>query len=318
VYGCTDLYTFHRSAVLWRTTGHFYGLIEIPGVGSGYNMNLPHVAALLVPLAPLSFAPAAAIVQACNLSGLVWLTWRLKLGAAATVALLLSPAWLAQVSLGQFGIALACLVTLAWLADREGRPIRAGVWFGLAIACKPFVLPVLAWWALSRSWAALTSAVVVSAVLVLGMATLGYDAYEEWQATVHLMPAHYAANVALWGALRRSALPSEWYQVVWAFSATVIVGVAVLRARRLPLDLAWLVLLLASILASPLGWTYYGLMLVGPLSALISQWRWQWWALWLPPGYGSPILSLGTCAWLVAWGSSLRPLDTARSTVSER
>jgi Glycosyltransferase family 87 len=286
-YTFGDFWTFWHSARAWLDAGHFY-------VGEGTaNMNLPHVAVGFVPLALLPLPLAMFAWQFLNLGLLVWVVWTLDLPLAAVVALLLSPAWNAQACLGQLAMVVGVLVLLAWRAARTGRDLEAAVWIGLAIAAKPFILPVLAWWLVRRQWRALAVVgLVVVGTLALGAVSLGAASYVEWYHTLPNMPAGERLNVSL----------QQLGRGPWAVLAVLLAAGSTWAATRVSVDRAWFLLLLAGILISPLGWAYYGVLLIGPLSVL--QPRWALAGLWIWPALGG--VGGTTLAWCATWAGYLR------------
>ena len=305
-YGWGDFALFHESARRWLDSGLFYS-----GTAS-LNMNLPHVSVLFVPWAALPLPVAWVTWQATNLLLLAVLIRWLALPRAWVLAVLLSSAWLMQAALAQIAVVLAVLVTGAWHCHRRGRGGQAGIWLGIAVAIKPFLLPLVAWWLLRREWKAAGTALAVGAgILILGLLTLGTSAYEQWVATLARMPDSEPLNIALWGAVRR-AVRIEWQRAAWLTAASLVAIGTAIRVRHVSSDRAWVALLIAGLLTSPLGWAYYGMLLIGPLSTLArSEWSVAWWGLWIPAGVGMPAWSIGTLAWALAWGAAIAPTKPA-------
>ena len=196
------------------------------------------------------------------------------LGQPATVSLLL----------GQMGALLTLLITAAWLADRHNRPLVAGVLLGVAIGTKPFLIVFVGYaiWRRSRPLAS-GMAAGVAGVLLVGLVAAGVAGFRSWFAAIgQISWIAHVANASLYGLLTRTlsitpdilhatplAVRPELVQPLWVASAAAV-GVIGLRAlvRTCNRDIAWSVLLIGSLLVSPLGWVYYGTMFGGPLLAV--------------------------------------------------
>src|SRR5262249_43199845 len=143
-----DFDTFWRSAVALRLGGDLYHTgAELP------NLNPPLLAVLLAPLSWLDVLSAYHLFALVNLvliiGPVIAMAGRVNLPARpamlSVAALLLSSPLQATIALGQIYGLLTAALTVAWLADRRGRSVLAGVAIGLAIALKPSLLPLLAW-----------------------------------------------------------------------------------------------------------------------------------------------------------------------------
>jgi hypothetical protein len=302
VYGAQDFASLHDTASLWLRTGEYR-------TGIGSNLNLPHTTLLLVPAGLLPLFPAWIGWQALNILCLAAVAWRLR-GLLTTPTLLLlviTPAMLAQIVCGQIAGVVALLVDTAWRADRDRKATRAGVWLGCAIAMKPFLLPIAAWWITRREWrstgAALATAAAISGV---GLLLFGDAAYREWLSTLGQIDWYQlGANASLLGAVRRSGLPEGIQHPIWlvaCFGIAVATALAMRRSRNI--DRGWTLLLVASLLLSPLGWTYYELMMIGPLVSVARSTRWTTEACllaWIPPAIVPSPFSIATVALLTIW-----------------
>ncbi len=63
---------------------------------------------------------------------------------------------------------------------------------------------------------------------------------------------------------------TPWLAIV----AVVTIAATLKRARRVSLDEAWVLLWMAGLIASPLGWSYYVWWAMGPFVAVAHQRRW--------------------------------------------
>ena len=203
---------------------------------------------------------------------------------------------------GNYGALLALPVTLAWLADRRRSPAAVGAWAGLALATKPFLGLVAVDWILRRqAWTLLFAALVGAACLGVGLATFGPGTTVAWMAQLREVQWTWAAmNGSVAGLVSRCLDASPYHvplvvapRLAAALSSTlalVIAGVSLFVARTADADRRWALLLLACLLSSPLGWIYYGWIVVAPLWLL-----WQAGRLWTPglwlaaPGLFAPM-----------------------------
>jgi hypothetical protein len=111
-----------------------------------------------------------------------------------------------------------------------------------------------------------------------------------------------------------SRLPFETPRVLWIGMGVALGAVTIWRTRRWTLERAWMPLVAASLLGSPLGWVYYGIWLLP--GTKLSLWTRGIGRLWCTPillvltlGNVSAALwaTLGSCyGWtlLALWGRS--------------
>lgn len=308
------------------------------------NLNLPHTMALLRPLARLSdgaalltwMALGLALGLAASVASIAALGWRLRPLPALLVALYLV-AWApsaAVTSTAQITFYVTAPVVAGWLAFRRRRPVAAGAWIGLAAAIKPFLLIFLPYFLVRRDYRALAAMLaVVGAVIGIGLAMYGPGAYAEWlgQLPDVTWSAHFL-NASLLGLLQRLIGRSGHATLATApglvaplcAALALAVGVATLWAVRRParhsrqVDGDWAAVLLASLLMSPLGWSYYLWIAVWPVAAVIAAarpWRqarpadawlvpglagWLWWGAMTEWGQPHPLATL-TAASLYFW-----------------
>jgi alpha-1,2-mannosyltransferase len=263
------------------------------------NLNLPHTNLFMLPLALLPARTALHVWVLASLAVFGWSTW----ASVRALGWRLPPlSWLALgVYLVTWGPAASfsltvqlCFllmgpVTAGWLAARRGHPAAAGAWLGLAAAIKPFLLVFLPFLVLRRDLRGLIAFVLVASALVGGgLAVFGPGAYGEW---LHQLPrvswgSHYM-NASLAAVaerlLGRSAYGTfgvhPWLKLALLVPALVAVALATLLAavrtgtQAASADRAWGVLLLASMLLSPLGWVYYLWIAVWPVASVVGHAR---------------------------------------------
>jgi alpha-1,2-mannosyltransferase len=241
------------------------------------------------------------------------LRWRLPAllwGAIGVYLLSWGPA--AAVSLtAQISLLLAGPVTAAWIAARQGRQGRAGAWLGLAAAIKPFLLIFVPYFVVKRNWRALqTLAIAAGAMAAAGMLVFGPDAYRDWFSQLPRInwATHYF-NASIVGAAERLfgvsyyATAGRHVWIEWTVILAMMAVVASVTFRHVverraadsvpATDVDWAILLLASLLLSPLGWVYYLWIALGPVAAAIGHSR-----FWQQPRPVDLLLLPGLAGWL--------------------
>lgn len=305
-YHLNDFGKFYYSAQMFlagqdmyapnRATSMYVG----PGLEHTFlNVNPPHFHLLLLPLAKLTPMMALTVWAAANLLSLaicLLLVVR-ELGLTITptralwslLALLSFAATGAVIITGQMSLLLLLPVTLAWREARHERWSRAGVWVGLAMSVKPFLLIFLPYFMARRQWlaAGYAGATFITA-FGIGRYVFGIEAYESWGRTLAGTDWPWAAmNGSILGILVRSLTESPYFtpallarhliRPIWLIGAlTVLIATVWIAARdRSPLgvDRGFALLLVGALLVSPLGWVYYLWLPLGPILALVVAWR---------------------------------------------
>ena len=302
------------------------------------NLNLPHTHLLLLPLTGLTpgraltvwFAASLAVFVLCART--VWraLRWQLPplLWLAIVVYLLAWGATAAFSLTAQLSLLLAGPVTAAWVAARQQRNATAGAWLGLAAVVKPFLFVFVPYLAITRNWRALRTMGAVAAItLAAGVLVFGADAYREWALQIPRVNwgTHYF-NASIAGVVERlfgvsyyaTAGRNPW--VARTLIAAGLAAVALITFRHVmrhradrrveSIDEDWAVLLLASLLLSPLGWVYYLWIAFGPAAATMGHGR-----FWERRRPADLLLIPGLGGWLwygkmAHWGQP-NPLATA-------
>ncbi len=245
------------------------------------NLNPPHFQILFVPLAHLPYGQAllawVAVSFACLAASLLVIFRELRVPFT----------WTRFVSWGAFTIGLAPFTTVAvtsemtfvlmlpfallWRAWRRGDWARAGVWLGVLVSLKLFLLVLVGWLALKRQWRALGAcAASIAGLVLLGGLVFGFDAYRLWVHSLGTVGWQWMAMNASWPGLVSRVFESggrivpviEAPRVVPPLSLVGAVAILAMTVRGgaasvLQDDRTLLLLLLAAILASPLGWVYH-------------------------------------------------------------
>jgi len=207
-----------------------------------------------------------------------------------------TPLW-STLALGQVYMVQLVLTTGAWICMREGRPRLAGILVGLMAATKPnyLVWPVLLLLSGHRL-SALWSAIAFVASNAIALLLYGPDVYLQWATVIGSAETSIVpANFSLAGISSRLGAPS--LGTLLAFLLLVLTAVWALRAHPSPLDVAR-VGLPASILASPIAWPGYAVVLL-PLLLSDPRDSASAWLLCVPQvlcWYWGGLAAIGYCA----------------------
>jgi len=245
------------------------------------NLNPPAWTVLISPLGLLGPITAYRVFVLVSVVMVVaYLAWtveelRLRPGwtAVGVAMLLLSSPLLATLALGQVYPVLALGLVASWMADRRERQELSGAALGLVVALKPSLLPVLLWPFVRRRWRALVATLVSGAVVTLvGIVVLGPGATFDYIGVLRdRSVSPYWDNASLPAAAARLFTNNSYARNVATLSWMVPIGYALgigtivltaMRVRHGPEAGLW-VLVAASLLASPIAWHNY-LVLLGP------------------------------------------------------
>jgi hypothetical protein len=179
----------------------------------------------------------------------------------------------------QLNFLLGFLLTVAWVARRNGYRSAAGIAAGLAIAIKLFPGLVLVYFVAARMWR--EALVTVFAALAANLVTLGLFGVSAFETYIHEVLPSLKVFRGSWG---NASLTGYVTRVVMAFSADVVavrlVGIGqltivvaiVYAARRATTlgqhDRAFALAIAGMPLASPIAWAYYFVLLTLPVLLL--------------------------------------------------
>lgn len=177
---------------------------------------------------------------------------------------------------GQLSLFLLFLLMLAWTALREGHPIRGGLMLGLMIAVKFLAWPLVVFLALRRQWKAVsTVAVTLGVVHLLAIVSIGFENVRDYYLKIGpTLATYYRAhdsNFSAWTIGQRlfiggggnfyapPILDSPLLAKIFIPLLPVLlllVGLKLaLRAREF--DTSFALLVIVSVLISPIAWTHY-------------------------------------------------------------
>ncbi|MFR9800750.1 glycosyltransferase family 87 protein [Pseudonocardia sp. RS010] len=334
-----DFDTFWHSAVALTQGGDIYAT-----PAKLRNLNPPVLSLLLAPFAGLDVVAAYRVFAALTLllivAAVALVCRELRLSrwwtAGAVLALLVSSPLHGTLYLGQiYGLLLVGLVA-GWIAERRGHPLLAAALYGVTVALKPSLAPVLLLPAAQQRWrpfwAGIGGAVVATAV---GALAAGPSSAVEWLRIGFGEPVpDVLDNAALPGEAVRLGLPSAVGTVLGAVLLIGTLGWLAHRTRAGTVDpggtAPWAVLA-AGLLMSPISWHNYlllvwpGVLAVVAMSAAGSVRRaWvgallalsaipvSWGDLWTPEDPWTPLGRSLYCAILAAyWITLLRAADHA-------
>ena len=288
-----DFGTFVESAKRVLAGGSSYQVSRVDDpnlIMHGGNLNPPHFSLLVIPLTllPISVAFYAWLsLSGCCLVLSLWLVSRsLRLRVSSVIALsaaaFAAAPMVATLMTGQVALLLLLPYTLAWKADREGRPLRAAVWIGLCASFKPFFILFAVYFVLLRRYRAALAAITVTlAVFTVGVAIFGWAEHFAWMRELALVDweEHYF-NASILGWVNRMVVASErqpwplvnapWLVLPLWISVSGAVGLALVRVRGIPsTDRQHLFVMTSALLLSPLAWLYYLWFLLAPLAGTL-------------------------------------------------
>ncbi len=266
-----------------------------------WNLNPPHFHLLLLPLAWLpagvALVPWLLANAVCGYYSLrtivreAGLTFTVEQRPLVLLGLLGFIGTASALVTGHMSFLLLGLVTLSWHAARHGRWTVSGVWLGLALGVKPFLLFLVPYFLWRRQWRA-TAALAVTVLLcaAAGFLVFGADNHRAWWHVLRSADnwAWLPMNASILGFLTRtfstnpiftplaSASPDQ-LRAAW-LSAGIPMGLLTYGAAfrdgsRRSVDRAFALMLVGSLLLSPLGWTYYFWLPLGPMAVLWADGR---------------------------------------------
>jgi hypothetical protein len=191
------------------------------------------------------------------------------------VVLIWAPAWNA-LEMANVSALLTLLLALVWRYRETLWPLALAM--GAIVSLKLFVWPVLVWAAVSGRIRGAVLAVVIGVMLVAASWALigfaGIERYAELLERIAAQESYAIRSIAL-----AAGLGSVGAYAITAVSATCLVGLCALYARRGDDERAFNVAVLAALVVGPVVWLHYLVLLAVPLS--IARPRFS--ALWLVP-----------------------------------
>ncbi|MBP2366167.1 glycosyltransferase family 87 protein [Pseudonocardia parietis] len=283
------------------TFWHSAHALAVQGAGSAaiyetgarlHNLNPPLLSVVLVPFGMLDPVTAyrlftalsvvlvvGAIGVLCRETGIGRIWTVLALGGV-----LMSSPLHGALLLGQIYPLLLAGLVAGWLAERRGHPYVAAACYGVTVALKPSLAPLLLLPAAQRRWRPFLAGIAAAALATLaGVAVAGWPTAWQWLAMVLAEPVGPTPdNASLPGLALRWGLPT----VVGTFAGGMLLtGTLVHLARRTarygctaaagtdPAGPAPFAVLATGLLAAPISWHNYLLLLVPGLLVLAASGR---------------------------------------------
>jgi hypothetical protein len=200
---------------------------------------------------------------------------------------LISPPTFFALGFGALGPLLFLGAAAAWRYRSRSGPLAMII--GLTFVAKLLLWPLLIWLVATRRWAAAAGAVATALVAtVVGWAGIGFDGFREYPTTLRVLnDVQEWKSYSLSGLALALHLPSG---VGAAALATVAAGGSLLmfRLARQPDGdrRSFVVASLTALLATPLLWNHYLVLLLVPLALARPRLSWAWalpMLLWLTP-----------------------------------
>ena len=249
-----------------------------------HNLNPPLLAVLLTPFAGLDALSAYRTFAVLSLlmvvGALVAMAAKLRLRPAVTTAVVItvlaSSPLHGTLLLGQIYPVLLVGLVAGWIAERRGRPVLAAVLYGVTVALKPSLAPLLLLPAVQRRWVPFRAGMLGAAGATLfGVLAAGPSSGIEWLKIAFTEPVPDTVDNA--------SLPGLAVRFGWPAVIGMLLGLAVLagtlawcgrnRERIDPAGTAPFAVLAAGLLCSPISWHNYLMLLWPGLLVLITLGR---------------------------------------------
>ena len=255
------------------------------------NLNPPFWTLVVLPLGFMQALDAyrlfVVIMLFTTLGTVAWMAGELRLRAGwailAAGLILFSSPMLATLALGQMYPVLALGLVAAWAMDRRGRYLLAGLALGLVMAIKPSLAPLILWPAVRKRWEMVGATIISGAAATLaGSVALGSDATLRYaEVVLDERIDGYWDNASLASAAMRTFTETRFAEPLAVLPGLVpaayVLGIALIiltavKARSGSEAGLW-ALVAASLLASPVAWNNYLLLLVPGVLLLLARGR---------------------------------------------
>jgi len=274
-----DFDTFWHSAVALTQGADIYGT-----PAKLHNLNPPLLTVLLTPFAGLDALTAYRIFAVLTLLMVlgavlamgVELRLRPWVTGAVLVTVLASSPLHGTLVLGQIYPVLLVGLVAGWIAERRGRPVLAAVLYGITVALKPSLGPLLLLPAVQRRWLPVRAGFAAAAgATLLGVLVAGPASGLGWLKIAFSEPVPDTVdNASLPGLAVRFGVPAV---LGMAAGAAVLIGTLVWcgrhRDRIDPAGTAPFAVLAAALLCSPISWHNYLMLLWPGILVLITLGR---------------------------------------------
>lgn len=263
-----------------------------------WNLNPPHVHLFFYPLILFSPHQALAIWATGSIAAFILCTYLVisELGISLSftqwnfllIGILAFSATGFLIRTAQVPLILMVPLTLSWLSARKGNWTKSGLYLGLLASAKLFFLIFLPYLLLRRAFrGSATFVIAFLSCMGLGLFVFGLPSYLSWlQVLTKIDWVWISNNTSLLGFLTRSFSDNPLYQPlmtnvniypIFIFLIGLVGGMTIFAtawdSTPNATDRGFAILLLGSLLISPVAWTYYFFFPLGPLAALVNSWK---------------------------------------------
>jgi alpha-1,2-mannosyltransferase/arabinofuranan 3-O-arabinosyltransferase len=297
----------------WLSARAFLGGGDIYDAGARLvNLNPPVWTVLISPLGLLEAIDAYRLFVVVSillvLGYLAWTAEELRLRPVWAVVgaglLLLSSPLLSTLALGQVYPVLALGLVAAWISDRRDHQRLSGASLGLVVALKPSLAPVLLWPLVRRRWGAFLAACISGlAATLVGLVVAGPSATFRY---VRILNEGFASaywdNASIPAAATRFFTEHRFGENVatlpWMVYVGYAVGIGVVALTAVRIrgggDAGLWALVAASLLASPIAWHNYLVLLAPGVLLLLARG-------WISPALFLLALQAIPAQWPLLW-----------------
>jgi alpha-1,2-mannosyltransferase len=276
----------------WRSADAMWHGRDVYDAGARLeNLNPPLWTVVIAPfglIEPLTAYRTFVMISLLTTIGyLAWMADELRLRAGWAVLamgiLFMSSPLLATLALGQMYPVLALGLVAAWIWDRKERQIPSGIAFGLIVALKPSLAPLILWPLARQRWRAFVATMASGAVgTLIGVVVLGPRATLDWFGILLRSPlSTYWDNASLPASVARMFTENKFAEPLatlpWLVPVAYVVGIGIIvltavKVRHGPEGGLW-ALTAASLLASPVAWNNYLMLLAPGILLLLARGR---------------------------------------------
>ncbi|MEJ7843681.1 MAG: glycosyltransferase family 87 protein [Rubrobacter sp.] len=297
----------------WRSARALLGGGDIYDAGARLvNLNPPVWTVLISPLGLLEAIDAYRLFVVVSillvLGYLAWTAEELRLRPVWAVVgaglLLLSSPLLSTLALGQVYPVLALGLVAAWISDRRDHQRLSGASLGLVVALKPSLAPILLWPLVRRRWGSFLAACVSGlAATLVGLVVAGPSATFRY---VRILNEGFASaywdNASIPAAATRFFTEHRFGENVatlpWMVYVGYAVGIGVVALTAVRIrgggEAGLWALVAASLLASPIAWHNYLVLLAPGVLLLLSRG-------WISPALFLLALQAIPAQWPLLW-----------------
>ena len=255
------------------------------------NLNPPVWTVLISPLGLMQAIDAYRLFVLFSvlvaLGYLAWTAEELRMRPVWAVVgsglLLLSSPLISTLALGQVYPVLALGLVAAWVSDRRDNRLLCGAALGLVVALKPSLAPVLLWPLVRRRWDAFLAACASGlAATLVGFVVAGPAATWRYVGVLNEGSANaYWDNASIPAAMARFFTENPYGQNAanwpWMVYVGYALGIAVIALTALRIrgggEAGLWALVAASLLASPIAWHNYLVLLAPGVLLLLARGR---------------------------------------------